>query len=522
VTHQGDYWKNTRALKIVARDERPDVINMSFGGVVTTGRDAQTRRWDRILRIIADRWGALTFASAGNEGMNIDAGSGRYLPCASTRAVCVGGMGEDTTTRHAGSNYGTQRSSRSVEIYGPFCVVTVATPAESNAGEPSAACGTSVASPFVAGVAALLRVADPSISPGRMKEILLDTAHTGGLGAEVTGHVRRIDAHMAVAEALDTTWTPPTVTIAGAGTYPVGEVELITATARSYSGEALPVRWHSSRDGWLVDDPTNSPIGTSALSPGRHIIRASATDRRGLTSGVEVEVNITHLPPEVRIVSPETGDTFFEGFGIDLIGFANDPNPFGGTVNLMGRWTITDEETGQTIWSSTQIPTVSTEPLSAGNYRIHFHAVDPYGVSAEDEVTIEVRELDPGWVPPWAQILEPPSGTTAGATPQTGLAKAQLVGRAFGVDGNPIAGERMRWTATNDQGETIVLCTGSSYPGSGTGGGFIVHKDCGRELVDIPLSGPPFTVWAVKLEAVDSAGVRVHDTVSVTVVLAVG
>jgi serine protease len=524
---QGDYYRTTKALREVVKDEKPDVINMSFSLHSTKATNTVRRRWDRTIRWAEEKHGVIAFAAAGNQGLDVDSVDGLMLPCASSRVVCVGGMGTDTTERAAGSNYGSRRTDRSVQIYGPYCTWGYANPDDPSDGSLTEVCGTSVASPFVAGVAALLRVADPSLTPSQIRNILYETAHLGGLGSGPSGHLRRIDAHMAVARALGTTWTPPVVTItAGEGTFPVGEVFSIAATARSYSGEHLPIRWLSSIDGWLAEEPTMASIGGSGLSPGTHIIQAMALDRRGMTGTAALTVTIEHLDPTVSIVSPGPDDLIYEGTLLPLLGFAEDPNPFGGTVDLVGGWSITDADTGQVVWSTSSFPMAQSEALDAGTYTIRFHAVDPHGGTSEDTVTIEVRELEPGWVPPWVWIKRPLPNASFGVTPGSPTAALELEAQAFGTDGNPISGQRFRWTATNNHGDEITLCTGSSFPGAGGGGGggfgFVTPNDCSSITVQIGLgSGGPTTVWALTLEAVDINGVPVSRPTSLTVVLVV-
>lgn len=519
---QGGSWSTLRQLKRVVREERPDVINMSFGSVNNVHPGATRRRYDRTFRIIERRWGALTFASAGNEGIDVDSLGNLYLPCASTRVVCVGGMGVDTTERHDNSNYGTQADDRSVKIYGPYCTYVMADPGTIQNGAAAQGCGTSYASPFVAGVAALLRVADPSLSPGEMRDILYETAHVGGLGSFVTGHLRRVDAHMAVARALGVTWTQPTVTITeGGGTFPIDEVLAFDGTAHSYSGEELPIRWHSNIDGWLNDEPRIGSIGAT-LSVGEHLIQATAVDRRGMSGTASVIVEIVNEPPIVTIVVPQDGQTLYEGTGLNLIGYTLDPDPFINSklAEEAVQWRI-ERPNGSVVWEADG-HSVSTA-IDAGDYVIRFTGTDPQGSSAEDVVSIEVLPLQDGWVPPQITILEPDDGTRVFVG--GGTKTIDLHALAQGVDGNQISGQRFRWTAIADTGHEIVLCEGSNFPGSGgTGGGFVIPKSCKETTAEIGLAPGAVgrTVWAITLTAVDNQGVPVQESVSVEVVFATG
>ena len=500
----GDTYTTMKEAREVIKEENVDIVNMSFGTIANTQPDGTRRQYDKTFRR-ARRWNeTVAFASAGNEGINVDTTSDPYLPCASSRVVCVGGMGVDTTERHDGSNFGTHADANSVEIYGPFCTYVYSDPSDFNNGDAAQGCGTSYASPFVAGVAALLRVADPGITASETKDILFETAHQGGLGTGVGGHLRRVDAHMAVAAALDVTWTPPTVSIATAsGEFPVDEVISLSASAESYVGEPLPIRWHSSIDGELNAVPSLTSIGAN-LSPGEHLIQATAVDRRGLSSTDAITISIENEPPIVIIINPEDGLAIYEGSVLSLVAYTHDPDIF---VNAAlpddaVAWSIT--ENGSEVWGGTGHSLVTA--LNPGSYVVTLTGTDLHGVARSDSVSIEVLPLPPGAVPPNASIIDPPGDISVGIG--AGTTTIDLKGLAKGTDGDNISGRRFRWTATADTGFSFEICTGSNFPGTGGGGGFVIPKDCKETSVQLGLAPGAVgrTVWSIKLEAVDSVG----------------
>ena len=120
-------------------------------------------------------------------------------------------------------------------------------------------------------------------------------------------------------------------------------------------------------------------------------------------------------------------------------------------------------------------------------------------------------------------IQDPDDGMQIGVG--GGTKPLELRGVAYGVDSNLISGQRMRWTAIADTGYQMVLCEGSNFPGSGGGGGgFVIPKSCREATVEIGLAPNAVgrTVWAITLEAVDSQGVPVQESVSIEVIFATG
>ncbi len=516
---QGGSYDTMKALREVIKDEKPDIVNMSFGSRTTVSVNGTRRQYDKTFRR-AERWAdTVAFASAGNAGENVDDGAPVY-PCMIERVVCVGGMAVDATEKHDGSNYGSERSSSSVQIYGPYCVNVYADPA-ANDGAASQGCGTSFSSPFVAGVGALLRVADPGITHDEIKEILYDTAHVGGLGPLVSGYKRRIDAHMAVAEALGVVWTPPVVEISTpSGEFPVDEVISLEGSARSYVGEPIPLTWWSNLDGELNSVPSLTAIGAN-LSPGEHVIQATAVDRRGLASTAAITITIENEPPIVQILSPVNGQTLYEGSALQMIAYTHDPDIF---VNEA----LADE---RVIWQVKQGSTVVWEndghnvqtALNPGSYEIVLTGTDIHGVSRTDSVDIEVLELPPGQQPPSAHIIEPNTDISEGIG--GGTKSYDLRGLAKDLNGNNVSGTRFKWTATADTGHSFDICVGSSVPGQGTGGGVVILKDCRETSVDLGLAPGAVgrTIWTITLSVVvDAQGTTVNAVRSIELTFAIG
>ncbi len=180
--------------------------------------------------------GALLFAAAGNtefgkvaEDVDHEDCFGFcwetdvFFPCEVDDAVCIGGSRwSDPHTRDPGSNYGKQQRVRykdfdspgkqdnSIDFYAPFDVLVGPQPDNmgnfSLSGSARFSSGTSVASPYAAGIAALVFAADPTLSADEVYEILLDTAQEDNEKLE-------LDAYAAVKKALSKNNNPPQVLI---------------------------------------------------------------------------------------------------------------------------------------------------------------------------------------------------------------------------------------------------------------------------------------------------------------------
>lgn len=170
-----------RCLQICAAWGIP-VLNMSFT-IHAWEAVFPTSNWNEAFQFAADN-GVIVVAAAGNDGEELPDYNVR--PATRTPSVItVGALATDYSA--AGySNYGS-----SVDIWAPGDNIPVA-PDPDNLGG-SFASGTSMASPIVAGVVAMLKYLDPSLRADRAKQVLTQSAWHG------TGRVTLgLDAYAAV------------------------------------------------------------------------------------------------------------------------------------------------------------------------------------------------------------------------------------------------------------------------------------------------------------------------------------
>ncbi|MFC8849169.1 MULTISPECIES: S8 family serine peptidase [unclassified Micromonospora] len=503
-----DYWTVLRRLEKAAEASHPDVVNLSFTRDVNLGK-SHARTWtDRRMKHVRDT-GALIVSSAGNDTANVDSDT-LYVPCESTHVMCVGGMKTNATVAN-GSNYGTSDLTTSVEIYGPMCVLGLADPGSPAVNKTrSNACGTSVAAPFVGGVAALVLAADPSLTSAQVRDLLNSTAHVGGLGAKVTGSQRRIDALAAVAKALGVKVDKPAVSISTPKTgqhVGVGQSVDLWGTATDFLGKEIPITWISSLDGVLGHE---SQTFVPALSAGTHVITAKATDSLGRTGSATVSVTVVDSPTTAAIISPPVGLTLAPGQSISLVGTSDDPDAYGPVPDNEASWTV--RRGGTVVHQQTgHQALLPAGKVTAGSYTATFTAG---GASAQRAFT--VTALLVGQHPPTATITKP----AAALNLSTIDGKPKLVafaGTGTDAEDGTVAGTRYRWTAYGDGGVKKVLCQGSAVPTGGPVDDKVVPKSCASFSAELGLSKGNVTTWSVWLEVFDSTGLVGVDSVPVQI-----
>ncbi|MFN4893594.1 MAG: S8 family serine peptidase, partial [Bacteroidota bacterium] len=146
---------------------KPAVGNMSLGGGASTALD------DAVRRAIAD--GIVMVVAAGNS--NVDASTSS--PARTLEAITVGAT-TSTDTRASYSNFGSV-----LDIFAPGSSITSAWYTSSTA--TSTISGTSMASPHVAGVAALYLEAYPGSTPAQVQDGLKASATANVVTSPGTG-----------------------------------------------------------------------------------------------------------------------------------------------------------------------------------------------------------------------------------------------------------------------------------------------------------------------------------------------
>jgi thermitase len=269
-----------------AADQGADIVNLSLGG-------ASDSRLLRDAVAYASGKGALVIAAAGNDGSSVP-----HFPAAIPAVLAVGAS-TTTDSRYSWSNYG----SSWVDIAAPGC-----NPAQARNGIVGQFCGTSSATPFVAGVAALLASTTPTPTAATIRTALTTSAERIA-GTWVPQSSGRVDAAAALASlpATDDHVAPATSFRSPGGNSLVRGKVTVAAQATDDVGVA---KVQLLADGVVVGTDWVAPYGFSWQTTGRGktvTLGLRAYDRGGNVASATRRVTVDNWGPSVRITGPASG-----------------------------------------------------------------------------------------------------------------------------------------------------------------------------------------------------------------------
>jgi serine protease len=398
-----------------------EIINMSYGADVPSIFGWTVVPFESATAMVSSS-GVLLFASAGNDGNNVD-GKDCFLdicwehtwvtPCENAGVICVGGLGWGSQFRAGGSNYGPDH----VDIYAPYTVYGGWAP-DNTGGDTmvTGISGTSFSSPYAASVAALVWAGDTTLSASQVWGIMQDTAHESP-DFLVNGYVNAYDAVLhAINVGATVEITYPSDNQVHQFKRPIrfeAEVGFVSANDNQF----VTTQWESNVDGILetqtfsVDAGSHtafSSFWTSDLSEGDHTIYVTVTVGDVIASD-SVMITNENSPPTASIDQPSDNAWFCANQNVNFYGSSSDPNEYTGLPDSAYGWSSNVDGilgTGASISHS-----FSTLGLRA----ITLTVTDDGGLSGTDSINIEIKSLaDPDCsnLPPSATITTPDNGDT--------------------------------------------------------------------------------------------------------------
>ncbi len=256
------------------------VVNMSLGGAAGDAKDAAVRN------LVAA--GVTVVVAAGNENTDACGGSPAREPMAITVASST-----SADARSSFSNYGT-----CVDLFAPGSGITSAWIDSDTATETIS--GTSMASPHVAGVAALYLAANPSATPAQVTAALLGSAVTGKI-TDVQGSPNKLaQVNFSPASPRPAKITSP------------AEGAMVASTFEVTAEAANAAKVELALDGVVIGSDLAAPFAFRVTNAqlGTHQLTAKATDAAGQTTTHTISITVasawlgdsgTHpLPPPTR------------------------------------------------------------------------------------------------------------------------------------------------------------------------------------------------------------------------------
>jgi len=279
------------------------------------------------LQAAIDAAGALGIVNifgAGNDGTDNDVTPFDPASYPSSSIVSVASSGPNDR-RSFFSNYG----ATSVDLAAPGEDILSTVPG----GDYDYSSGTSMSTPHVAGVAALLVKLDPTLSAEAIKALLIANVDQSSRWTGKVASGGRLNAFRAASEVNALPNTAPNVSITGPAdgvTYKAPINITIEAVASDDDGSIQNVTFYANGAPIGVDTTSPYNVAWNAVGPGNYTVTAVATDDRfANTTSAPIHITVlANTPPTVAVTSPTEGATFTSPAVVTIEATASDPDGY--------------------------------------------------------------------------------------------------------------------------------------------------------------------------------------------------